>query len=230
MKKKTICVVDPDPRARKQTTSALKKAGYRVLPYATAKELFLAESGLAIDLILLDATGDETDAFDACAHIQALRGIPVALFVASTDDLTALADETRPREGYLIKPLDEATLTRQVAEILQRVATREQALADRNEPMEFADVRIEPARGRASVGQGALQLSPNELGVLTCLMRHARRPVSRAELLERVWGSEGTAQMRVVDDTVKRLRRKVAATRLVIETVWGYGFRLRARL
>lgn len=230
MKNKTICVVDRDSHARKQTTSVLKKAGYRVLSYATAKELFLAESGLSIDLILLDATGENTDGFDACAHIQVLRGIPVALFVMSATDIDTLADEAKPQEGCLIKPLDPAALVRQVTEILQRVEARQRELDDRDDPMEFADVRIEPARGKASVGQGVLQLSPNELGVLTCLMRHARRPVSREVLLACVWGNHSATQMRVVDDTIKRLRRKVAATRLVIETVWGYGFRLRARL
>ncbi|MBP7401110.1 MAG: response regulator transcription factor [Clostridia bacterium] len=96
--------------------------------------------------------------------------------------------------------------------------------------LEFADVRIDLASRTASVQNIRLDLSPNEFSVLACLMRNPQRALPREELLDRIWGFETAIETRVADDTIKRLRRKISGTRLVVETVWGYGFRLRAKL
>ena len=58
-------------------------------------------------------------------------------------------------------------------------------------------------------------------------MRNAARAVSRKELLPAVWGFQDDATTRVADDTVKRLRKKLAGSGVGIETIWGYGFKLR---
>ena len=63
--------------------------------------------------------------------------------------------------------------------------------------------------------------------MLTYLMKNASRAVPRSELLPAVWGFENDSSTRVADDTVKRLRKKLHNTGLSIETVWGYGFKVR---
>lgn len=80
----------------------------------------------------------------------------------------------------------------------------------------------------ALAGSEDLQLTPNEFSLLTYLIMNQDRAVSRAELLDRIWGYETEVETRVADDTVKRLRKKLAKSHVVIKTVWGYGFRLTA--
>ncbi len=72
-----------------------------------------------------------------------------------------------------------------------------------------------------------IHFTPTEFAMLTYLMKNASRAVPRSELLPTVWGFENDSSTRVADDTVKRLRKKLQNTNLSIETVWGYGFKVR---
>ncbi len=80
-----------------------------------------------------------------------------------------------------------------------------------------------------SGGDKETHFTPTEWDVLVFLARHAHRVVSRKELLAAVWDLPDDTRSRVADDTVKRLRRKLSACSVSIETVWGFGFRLVAR-
>ena len=73
---------------------------------------------------------------------------------------------------------------------------------------------------------GSRHFAPTEFALLTYLLKHADRAVSRGELLTEVWGIREDSATRVADDTVKRLRKKLSDTRLNIETVWGFGFKV----
>ncbi len=73
-----------------------------------------------------------------------------------------------------------------------------------------------------------IHFTPTEFAMLSYLMKNAHRAVSREELLPAVWGYENAGNSRVADDTAKRIRRKLTGCDVVLETVWNYGFRLRA--
>ena len=75
--------------------------------------------------------------------------------------------------------------------------------------------------------QHEIHFTPTEFSLLSYLMRNAARAVSRKELLPAVWGFQDDSTTRVADDTVKRLRKKLAGSGVGIETIWGYGFKLR---
>lgn len=70
-----------------------------------------------------------------------------------------------------------------------------------------------------------IHFTPTEFSMLGYLVKNANRAVPRNELLAEVWNFHETGT-RVADDTVKRLRKKLEQTRLRIETVWGYGFKV----
>lgn len=74
-----------------------------------------------------------------------------------------------------------------------------------------------------------IHFTPTEFAMLTYLMKNAARAVPRSELLPTVWGFENDSGTRVADDTVKRLRKKLQNTNLSIETIWGYGFKVREK-
>lgn len=228
MSQRSIYLTAGDSDLRKKAAAALKHEGYRVSVFKSVKELLSsAVDGIPPQLIIMDAAAG---GFEACARIQALSDLPIVLFVGEEDAVDAWPESAKPREGTVAKPLDAAVLVQHVREVFRRMDEREKAERRDDRVMAFADVQIDPKRQKASSWYGDLTLSPNEYGVLFCLMSHLNRPVGRGELLDRIWGSEKAGETRVVDDTVKRLRRKITRTRLVVETVWGYGFRLRARL
>ena len=76
---------------------------------------------------------------------------------------------------------------------------------------------------------GDIHFTPIEFSMLSFLIQNAHRAVPRSELLSVVWGYENGSSTRVADDTAKRLRRKLSATTVSLETVWNYGFRVREK-
>ena len=90
----------------------------------------------------------------------------------------------------------------------------------------FADIVINRKTKEATLGGEPFPLTPNEYSLLTYLISNRDRAVSRAELLDKIWGYETQVETRVADDTVKRLRKKISKSDAKISTIWGYGFRL----
>ncbi len=75
-----------------------------------------------------------------------------------------------------------------------------------------------------------LHFTPTEFSMLSYLLKNSSRAVPRTELLPAVWGFESDSGTRVADDTVKRLRKKLQGTGVSIETIWGYGFKIRGEI
>ena len=93
----------------------------------------------------------------------------------------------------------------------------------------FADVQININRKTALLGRAPLELTPNEYRLLCYLIENKDRAISRDELLGKIWGYNSEVETRAADDTVRRLRKKLSGSRTVIDTVWGFGFRLKER-
>ena len=80
-----------------------------------------------------------------------------------------------------------------------------------------------------SVSGDIIMLTPNEYDLLNYLFNNNDRAVSRDELLENIWGYQTEIETRATDDTVRRLRKKIVDSNVLIEAVWGFGFKLKVR-
>lgn len=92
----------------------------------------------------------------------------------------------------------------------------------------LADVTINPDAKEAQCNGKSLGLTGMEFSLLLFLVENKNRAISRSELLDKIWGFENDVETRATDDMVKRIRRKLAHcnSRLAIETVWGFGFKV----
>ena len=89
-----------------------------------------------------------------------------------------------------------------------------------------SDVDIDPDAREIRLNGHTVQLTPLEFGVLRCLQRHEGRPVTRATLLDEVWGYRDDVGSNVVDAVVRRLRDKLGDKGSALETIRGSGYRL----
>jgi DNA-binding response OmpR family regulator len=130
-------------------------------------------------------------------------------------------------DDYFTKPFSLVRLTMRVKAIFRRAdmyapkKTGEASTA-------FEDITVFPSQMSALCHGEELHLTKTELSLLTYLIENKSKAVSRHELLNVIWGYDVIVESRATDDTVKRLRRKLenAGSRVVIETVWGFGFKL----
>ncbi len=224
-----IYAADDERNIRNLVKTFLEREGYEVEVFADGNELLAAFNAREPDMVILDIMMPGPDGFEVCTKIRETSTVPIIMLTARDTDASLVTGITVGSDEYFTKPFSPLSLVMRVKAIFRRMDLYENGSRP-HDVLEYADVRLDPTSMKVTARDEELDLSPNEFSLLAYLMKNPQRAVPREELLDRIWGYETAIETRVADDTVKRLRRKVSATRLVVETVWGYGFRLRARL
>jgi two-component system phosphate regulon response regulator PhoB len=144
--------------------------------------------------------------------------------------LTARRDEPDRIRGlslgaddYLMKPFSPQELVLRVTAILRRVG----AAPVTSDVIQLGPIRIDRAAHRVSVDGAGVELTPTEFKLLLTLAERRGRVQARAHLLETVWEAAPDIQTRTVDMHIQRLRTKLGSAGDLIETVRGFGYRLR---
>jgi len=147
--------------------------------------------------------------------------------------LTARAQEGDRLQGfdvgaddYVTKPFSPRELLARIRALLRRTAPQAEA-----DPIEIAGLRLEPETLRVYAGEQVLELSPTEFRLLHFFMKNPDRVLSRARLLDNVWGDHVYIEERTVDVHIRRLRLALApgGHDRLIETVRGGGYRFLPR-
>ncbi len=226
---KLIYAADDEANIRNLVQSFLRREGYEVEVFENGDLLLAAFEKKPCDLAVLDIMMPGTDGFSVCARLRQQATVPIIMLTARDSDADYIAGITLGSDDYFTKPFSPTALTMRVKAIFRRIEMEKQAVPAQSE-LCFADVVLHPQSKTATLNGTALELTPNEFALLTFLIENSERAVSREELLDKLWGYDTAVETRVADDTVKRLRKKIAEGRLVIDTVWGYGFRLKERV
>jgi DNA-binding response OmpR family regulator len=224
-----IYAADDERNIRNLVKTFLEREGYEVEVFATGEELLDAFRTREPDLVILDIMMPGMDGFEACTKIRETSTVPVIMLTARDTDAALVTGITVGSDEYFTKPFSPLSLVMRVKAIFRRMELYS-GLARAPETLEYANVRLDPVGMTVLADGEEIELSPNEFSLLAYLMKNPQRAVPREELLDRIWGYETAIETRVADDTVKRLRRKISGTKMLVETVWGYGFRLRARM
>jgi two-component system response regulator RegX3 len=181
------------------------------------------------DLLLLDVMLPGRDGFSICDEVRNVdRDQPIIILTAKTSDEDIVNGLTLGADDYIAKPFSIAELVLRVQAVLRRsgagIAREARILLD-------GDVEIDTRNLSGRRGAETLAFTRREIEILVYLKQHADRPVSRDELLTRVWGYDRTAEIetRTVDIHIAKLRRKielVADEPCNLITVRGAGYRL----
>ena len=134
-------------------------------------------------------------------------------------------------DDYLVKPFLPLELVFRIRALLKRKAVAASPRPSANASIGFQGLMMYPDRRRVELEGRELALTPNEFDFLLYMLKNQDRAVSRDELLKKIWQMDWETDTRAADDLVKRIRRKLRErnSRVYIETVWGYGFRLVTR-
>jgi two-component system response regulator RegX3 len=219
-----VLIVEDRPALRHGLVELLEEAGHRVEAVGDGLEAIRRGTAHPFDLVVLDLMLPRRDGIEVCRRLRAARPEVLVLMLTargSEDDkvvgLEAGADD------YVTKPFGPRELLARI-EALDRRRRRPVGPAD---PVDVDGCRIDLDRLVASRDGATGPLTAREGAILRLLRHHAGRPVTRAELLEEVWGADGDLLTRTVDVTVAKLRRKIerdpSAPRIVV-TVKGIGY------
>ena len=227
--KPRILVVEDEAAIRDGLTDVLVYHGYAVDAVGDGRDgLKRALSG-QYDLLLLDVMLPGRDGFSICDEVRKVdRDQPIIMLTAKTSDEDIVNGLSLGADDYIAKPFSIAQLVLRVKAVLRR----SRALAEAASAIKLAgDVEIDVQNLSGRRGKESLTFTRREMEILEYLQRNTQRPVSRDELLTRVWGYDRSAEIetRTVDIHVAKLRRKIeldAKEPRSLITVRGAGYRL----
>lgn len=180
------------------------------------------------DLILLDIMLPGLDGFEICDRIRAVdRAQPIIMLTARTADADIIQGLRLGADDYVSKPFSVTELVLRVRAVLRRSG----ATGDAAERLQIGELEIDALNLRGRRGAEEIPFTRREIEILRYLAAHAERPVSREELLNKVWGyaRDCGLETRTVDIHIAKLRRKIepdpAEPRHLL-TVRGAGYRL----
>ncbi|GAA0368710.1 response regulator transcription factor [Actinoallomurus spadix] len=221
-----VLVVDDEPNIRDLVKVALRFHGFAVVTAATGDEALRRVREDRPALIVLDVMLPDLDGFEVCRR---LRGngdeTPVIFLTArdtSSDTVTGLA---LGGDDYVTKPFAVDALVARVRAVLRRARPQGSAGDAADEVLRVADLEVDVAHWTVRRAGAEIELSPTEFRLLTYFMRNPGRVLTRAQLLENVWGWDHSAGSPVVETYVSYLRRKLGPD--LIHTQRGVGYALR---
>jgi two-component system phosphate regulon response regulator PhoB len=222
-----ILVVDDEPDIIALVAYHLARAGYRVSTASTGMEALHAAREEQPALVVLDLMLPELSGFQVLERMRAdgaLADIPVLMLTARREEPDRVEGLSLGADDYLVKPFSPPELVLRVRNILRRTRTK---AADRRNVTTIGTVEIDKDAHAVKLDGQQVELTATEYKLLITLAERRGRVQSRAQLLESVWESAPDIQTRTVDMHVQRLRAKLGASGEMIETVRGFGYRLR---
>jgi len=229
-----ILVVEDEPAIRELVAVNLVHAGFRVDGVDSAEQARKAMAQALPDLIVLDWMLPGESGIDLARALRSdarTREVPIVLLTARAHEGDKLLGFERGADDYVTKPFSPRELVARVRAVLRRAGAGDGATTGSTgqdeTPIEIDGLRLEPAAVRVLAGGTRLPLSPTEFRLLHFLMRNADRVVSRARLLDNVWGDHVYIDPRTVDVHIRRLRLALTPSGhdRLIETVRGEGYR-----
>ncbi len=217
----TICFVEDEVDLSNLIQTYLERSGYEVVTFTKGQEA-IDYIGNKVDLWILDIMlGDDVNGYDV---IKAIReqdeNVPVIFTSARDQDLDKILGLELGSDDYITKPYSSKELVLRVDKILKRVYKDTQTSLVTYDCYKIdIDKRIV-----LNEKDKELKLTTLEFDLLLLFVQNRNKCFTREEILDSVWGNDYFGTDRVVDDLVRRLRKKMP--KLNVHAVYGYGYRL----
>jgi len=216
----TIVVVEDDPSISELLELYLGAEGYLVIPTASAA----AASGLvkssAPALVILDLMLPDGSGLRVLKDIRVFSPVPVIILTAKDADQDKILGLELGADDYMTKPFNPGELVARVRAVLRRAAP-----AGESGVQVLGGVEVLPEERVVRVDGIRIELTPREFDLLHYLLLNRGIALSRERLLEEVWGYSFYGDARTVDVHIRQVRKKIGRWAVVVQTVWGVGYR-----
>ena len=216
---KTIALVEDEKDLNNLIRTYLEKEGYNVVSYYDG-ESTINNINKDVDLWILDIMlGDTISGYDIIKKIREENpDVPVIFTSARDKDLDKIIGLELGSDDYIAKPYSPKELVLRVNNIIRRVYSKDkQKLTYKDYTIDFEE-RMVLHKGES------INLTTLEFDLLYMFVTNINKSFSRDDILNNIWGENYFGTDRVVDDLVRRLRKKMPE--LDINTIYGYGYRL----
>lgn len=223
----SILVVDDEQSITDFVSYSLMKEGFKVDVANNGEDALEQATRKHYDLFVLDIMLPGMDGYELCRRLRSRTTAPVLFLSARDTELDKVVGLEIGGDDYLAKPFGVRELIARVRALLRRGTIE----PPDSGALVAAGITLDEDRHTAVGPNGPIDLTPREFELLAALMKDAGKVVTREDLLREAWGWEYITETKTVDTHIKRLRDKISQAGFdpsIIETVRGYGYRLKA--
>lgn len=216
-----VLIVDDDADIRRLVGHHLSQAGFDVLSAETGREGLNLAFEKSPALIVLDLMLPDLDGNEVCRKMreQTSRYVPILMLTARGEEIDRVLGFELGADDYVTKPFSPRELVLRVRSLLRRTEPRQA------ETVEIAKVRLDSGRRQCTLGDTSITLTAKEFDLLYELMKARGNVVTRAYLMDHIWGYHGDSESRTLDTHVRRVREKLGAEGYRLQTLRGVGYR-----
>lgn len=224
-----ILVVDDDREIRTLLSDYLEKNGYRTSAVAEGKAMKRLLEHTHVDLIVLDVMMPGDDGLKLCRELRKDSQVPIIMLTALGDDIDRIVGMEVGADDYLAKPFNPRELLVRIKAVLRRtVHAPRDPLVSEVQGYKFGDWRLDTTTRELTRSTGqVVSLSGAEFRLLSILLSHPSRVLSRTQLMELIRGRDADPFDRSIDVRISRLRQTLgddARSPQIIKTVYGEGY------
>lgn len=215
-----ICYVEDEQDLSSLVKTYLEKAGYQVVCFSKGQDA-ISYIGNEVDLWILDIMlQDDITGYDIIKKVRENNcTVPIIFTSARDQDLDKILGLELGSDDYITKPFSPKELVLRVNNIMRRVYKKVD-----DEIITYQEYTVHVKKRIVEDRDQEIGLTTLEFDLLLLFLRNTEKSFSREEILDLVWGNDYFGTDRVVDDLVRRLRKKMP--KLNINTIYGYGYRL----
>ena len=216
---KNIAIVEDEKDLNNLIKTYLEKEGYVVISYYNGTDA-IDNVDKDFHLWVLDIMlGDDVSGYDIIKKIREVNpDVPVIFTSARDKELDKIIGLELGSDDYITKPYSPKELVLRVNNIIRRVYTKDK------QKISYKDYIIDLDKRMAFLNGEDLNLTTLEFDLLYMFVTNRKKSFSRDDILNNIWGENYFGTDRVVDDLIRRLRKKMPF--LDINTIYGYGYRL----
>lgn len=214
-----IVLVEDEKDLNNLIKAYLEKEGYNVISYANGEDALKNVNQKAHLWILDIMLGDDISGYDIIKKIRESDDVVPVIFTSARDkDLDKIIGLELGSDDYITKPYSPKELVLRVNKMIKRVYTKD------TQKLVYGNYSIDINKRIVTKDNIELNLTTLEFDLLYMFLTNKNKQFSRDDILNIIWGNDYFGNDRVVDDLVRRLRKKMPD--LKIHTIYGYGYRL----
>jgi len=223
-----ILVVEDEASFSEALAYVLGKEGFEVVVADTGDGAVATFDRVVADLVLLDLMLPGLSGTEVCKQLRSRSNVPIIMLTAKDTEVDKVVGLELGADDYVTKPYSKAELVARIRAVLRR---QSEVAPVADSVLIAGPVRIDVERHQVDINNISVALPLKEFELLEFLIRNSGRVLTRAQLIDRVWGSDYFGDTKTLDVHVKRLRAKIEqdpANPVYIQTIRGLGYKFEA--
>jgi DNA-binding response OmpR family regulator len=228
--RRRILVIEDEPDIVRGLKDALEFEGFAVESAGSGKDGVRLARELAPDCIILDLMLPDANGYQVCEQIRGFSSVvPIIMLTARSQETDKIRGLDSGADDYMTKPFSIGELCARVKAIFRRLNRVGAAATSEDEKLKIGNAEIDLKKHTLTRGRRTVPLTFYEVELLKFLHERAEQPVSRDEILDKIWGVQAAPTNRTVDNFIVKLRKKLEEDHKRprhIMTVYGHGYKL----